>query len=137
MKKKFICFIFMAVIMVCIFNININAYSDDNAYSDNVVCQYGTAGSINGEERNPEQDDHSNWLTIHAGDYGVRIVAQDGRELIAVDNYGGIYLNGDLYLNRNLLKPEIFNIANGMFYLLLVISIVLNIYCVVKVRKRR
>ena len=103
--------------------------------------EYGTAGSIGEEERNPDADDHSNWLTIRAGDYGVRIVTQDGNELIAADNHGGIYLNGDGYLNQQQLKqtpePDYFNIANGFFYLLLVISLGMNLYCVVKIRRHR
>lgn len=103
--------------------------------------EYGTAGSIGAEERNPDEDDRSSWLTIRAGDYGVRIVTQDGNELIAADNHGGIYLNGDVYLNQQQLKqtpePDYFNIANGFFYLLLVISLGMNLYCVVKIRRHR
>lgn len=104
--------------------------------------EYGTSGSIGAEERNPDEDDHSNWLTIRAGDIGVRIVTQDGRELIAADNYGGIYLNGDVYLNQELLEhvssePLYFNVANGFFYLLLVISLGLNFYCIAKIRKHK
>lgn len=111
------------------------AYAEDST-------EYGTAGSIGEEERNPDAEDHSNWLTIRAGDYGVRIVTQDGMELIAADNHGGVYLNGDVYLNRELLQqeapePEYFNIANGFFYLLLVISLGMNIYCVMKIHRRR
>ena len=110
------------------------AYAEDST-------EYGTAGSIGEEERNPDAEDHSNWLTIRAGDYGVRIVTQDGMELIAADNHGGVYLNGDVYLNQQQLKqtpePDYFNIANGFFYLLLVISLGMNLYCVVKIRRHR
>lgn len=110
--------------------------------AEDAVTDYGTSGSIGEEERAPENDDHSNWLTIRAGDYGVRIVAQDGRELIAADNFGGVYLDGDVYLNQELLSEKLQErepdrVANGFFYFLLVISIVMNIYCIVKIRKQR
>lgn len=114
----------------------ISAYAADST-------AYGTAGSIGEEERDPDAGDHSKWLTLRAGDIGVRIVAQDGRELVAVDNYGGVYLNGDVYLNQELLEqtsspePAYFNVANGFFYLLLVTSLGMNIYCVAKIKKRR
>ena len=127
---------FAALAVVMAFMVlGISTYAADST-------EYGTAGSIGEEERNPDADDHSNWLTIRAGDYGVRIVTQDGMELIAADNHGGVYLNGDVYLNQELLgqeapAPAYFNIANGFFYLLLVVSLGMNIYCVAKIRKRR
>lgn len=127
---------FAALAVVMAFMVlGISAYAADST-------EYGTAGSIGEEERNPDVDDHSKWLTIRAGDYGVRIVTQDGMELIAADNHGGVYLNGDVYLNQQQLEqeapePAYFNIANGFFYLLLVISLGMNIYCVVKIHKHR
>jgi len=106
---------------------------------------YGSAGIITEAERNPEEGDHSNWLTIQAGDIGVRIVSDDNKELVAVDNYGGIYLNGDVYLNGDHLDEIVSssevnvastpNVANGFFYLLLVVSLVCNCYNGIRVKK--
>ncbi|WP_165820004.1 polysaccharide pyruvyl transferase family protein [Microvirga sp. KLBC 81] len=40
------------------------------------------------------------WQTIRMAEEGIRIVSPDGkRELLAIDAYGGVYLNGDLYIN--------------------------------------
>jgi len=107
---------------------------------------YGNAGMITEAERDPETGDHSNWLTIQAGDMGVRIVSKDNQELIAVDNFGGIYLNGDVYVKDRLLdvdvmdaamsaKSEVPNVANGFFYLLLIVSLFFNFYNTVKIRR--
>ena len=109
---------------------------------------YGNAGMITEAERDPETGDLSNWLTIQAGDMGVRIVSEDNQELIAVDNFGGIYLNGDVYVNQKLLDLDTMgtdseqnvevktpNVANGFFYLLLIASLIMNLWHAVKLKK--
>ena len=65
-----------------------------------LILNEGQSGEIYGGLRWPEFADKSEWLTIKAGTGGVKIVSHDGKkELIAVDNFGGIYLNGDVYIN--------------------------------------
>ena len=97
---------------------------------------YGTAGIITEAPRNPENGDNSNWLTIQSGEAGTRMVTKDNRELISVDNYGGIYLDGDVYVRGKLLDTEIFRLGNGFMYLLLVISISLNVVVLIKLKNR-
>ncbi len=97
---------------------------------------YGTAGVIMEAPRDPESADNSNWLTIQNGEAGTRIVTNESQEIIAVDNFGGIYLNGDVYLNGKLLDAKMFNLGNGFMYLLLVISITMNAIVLVKLKKR-
>lgn len=98
---------------------------------------YGTAGVITEAPRNPDNGDSSNWLTIQSEEAGTRMVTKDNREVVAVDNYGGIYLNGDVYVKGKLLDTEIFRIGNGFMYLLLVISITLNVVVLVKLKKNK
>lgn len=98
---------------------------------------YGTAGVITEAPRNPDNGDSSNWLTIQSEEAGTRMVTKDNREVVAVDNYGGIYLNGDVYVKGKLLDTEIFRIGNGFMYLLLVISITLNVVVLVKSKKNK
>lgn len=44
--------------------------------------------------------DSPQWMTIRLAEQGLRIITPDGtRELVVIDPHGGIYLNGDLYLN--------------------------------------
>lgn len=68
----------------------------------------GDSGEVYGGLRWPDFEDKREWLTLRAGTGGVRIVSNDNtRELLAIDNYGGIYLYGDLYLNNKLLNPQL------------------------------
>lgn len=120
----------------------ISVYAD-NSQQDRT--DYGTAGSIMGTARNPEEGDTSNWLTLQAGEIGVRVVNREGNELIAVDNFGGIYLNGDVYIKDQKLEDKLTSteaeerretqIGNGFLYFLLVVSLFMNCWCVNRLRK--
>lgn len=65
-----------------------------------IIYNNGASGEIYGGQRWDGTEDQNGWLTLRAGEGGIRIVSNDNtKELIAIDNYGGIYLNGDVYLN--------------------------------------
>lgn len=65
-----------------------------------LVVNEGKSGEIYGGERWPGFQDQAGWLTARNGEGGFRVVSNDNtREVMAVDNFGGIYLNGDVYLN--------------------------------------
>lgn len=98
------------------------------AEKENEVNVGEAYGSIYGIERNPSQGDTSKWLTIQNGDSGVRIVTKDGKEIVAVDNYGGIYLNGDLYLNDSKLTTQ----ANSPVYFIILVCMLINLIVLVK-----
>ena len=98
------------------------------AEKENEVNVGEAYGSIYGTERNPSQGDTSKWLTIQNGDSGVRIVTKDGKEIVAVDNYGGIYLNGDLYLNDSKLTTQ----ANSPVYFIILVCMLINLIVLVK-----
>ena len=64
----------------------------------------GRGGELFAGSRWPGQESPA-WLTIRMGEEGLRIVSNDGtREVIAVDVYGGIYLNGDVFVNGQKLQ---------------------------------
>lgn len=126
--KKLVCFFIMLI--VC-FSYSIAALSIEKENEVNVGDAYGT---IYGTERNPQEGDTSKWLTIQNGDSGVRIVSKDGKEIVAVDNYGGIYLNGDVFMNGQKVDPKASYKANGFMYLLIIISLILNGYLIIKKR---
>lgn len=65
-----------------------------------IILNEGKSGEIYGGLRWENFEDKKNWMTLRAGEGGIRIVSNDNtKELVAVDNYGGIYLNGDVYVN--------------------------------------
>ncbi|CAH1059498.1 hypothetical protein [Paenibacillus pseudetheri] len=65
-----------------------------------VLLNGGKSGEIYGGLRWTGFQHPENWLTLRAGEGGIRIASNDNtKELIAVDNNGGIYLNGDVYIN--------------------------------------
>lgn len=71
-----------------------------------LVANGGKAGEIYGGDRWPNFEDKKGWLSARAGEGGFRVVSNDNtKEMIAVDNFGGIYLNGDVYLNGKPLAP--------------------------------
>lgn len=76
-----------------------------------IIYNDGKGGEIYGGKRWNETEDPNDWLTLRAGDGGIRIVSNDNtKELVAIDNYGGIYLNGDLFLNGKKVNEEM-NVA--------------------------
>lgn len=65
-----------------------------------VLLGSGASGEIYGGLRWPGSHDPGQWLSLRLGNGGYRVVSNDNRhELVAIDNHGGIYLNGDVYLN--------------------------------------
>lgn len=65
-----------------------------------LVANEGRSGEIYGGERWQGGKDKTGWLSARLGDGGFRVVSNDNtKEMMAIDNHGGIYLNGDLYLN--------------------------------------
>ncbi|MFB5266680.1 hypothetical protein ACE41H_07765 [Paenibacillus enshidis] len=91
------------------------------------------------EKRMESEGDQREWLTIKQSEAGFRIVSNDGKkEAVMVDNFGGIYLNGDLYLNnkkindvlnesvtRNYVNTVVVVIISVLSILLLVLTFVL------------
>lgn len=65
-----------------------------------LVANEGRSGEIYGGDRWSGLADKKGWLSLRLGEGGLRIVSNDNtKELIAVDNHEGIYLNGDVYVN--------------------------------------
>ncbi|MEK5206063.1 hypothetical protein [Psychrobacillus sp. FSL H8-0510] len=61
--------------------------------------------NIDGEDtisqglRWPNSEDGKEWITIKMADGGIRVVDKnDQTEFLVIDSFGGIYLNGDVYI---------------------------------------
>ncbi len=77
-----------------------------------ILYNGGRSGEIYGGLRWPKAQDKKNWLTLRAGDGGVRIASRDNRkEFFRIDNHGGIYLQGTVYVNGK--KIDFDNIAQA------------------------
>lgn len=60
--------------------------------------------SITKGPRWSDSEDDKQWLTIKMPDGGIRIVDQKNQqEFLAIDSFGGIYLNGDIYVKGKML----------------------------------
>lgn len=65
-----------------------------------IIFNEGESGEIYGGTRWENSEDKQNWISIRNGQGGTRIVSNDNtKEIFAVDNDGGIYINGDVYIN--------------------------------------
>lgn len=75
-----------------------------------ILLSSGRSGEIYGGTRWPGDEDKRQWLSQRLGDGGFRVVSNDNRrELLAMDNHGGIYLNGEVYLNgTRVSSPSVF-----------------------------
>jgi hypothetical protein len=81
-----------------------------------IMLESGRSGEIYGGSRWPGIADKQGWLSMRLGNGGYRLVSNDNtREIMAIDNHGGIYLNGDVYLNGERLGAGKFD--NGEIHL--------------------
>lgn len=72
-----------------------------------ILLNSGRSGEVYGGLRSPGFADPRQWLSMRLGNGGYRVVSNDNmRELMAIDNDGGIYLNGDVYLNGTQISAE-------------------------------
>lgn len=93
-----------------------------------IIYNNGISGEIYGGERWSGSEDKNDWLTLRAGNGGIRVVSNDNtKELVAIDNYGGIYLNGEKWKESNNSTISIKYIV----YILCVLNIVLLLVVVI------
>lgn len=65
-----------------------------------IILNEGKSGEIYGGMRWDKTADKHNWISIRNGEGGTRIVTNDNtKEILAVDNNNGVYINGDVYIN--------------------------------------
>ena len=111
------CFVLSIICFTLFFSNVIWAETRDNSYTitedDNY---YGTLyGSSYSEE------DETKWITLKLGSRGFRLVNQEDQEIVVIDEYGGVYINGEsINLTNN-------RVPYGFLYLLIVISLLLNV----------
>ncbi len=89
---------------------------------------FGSVGNIT----NQTIEDGSEWIVVNPGENGRGIIIQDENKnaVLTVDRYGGVYINGKLFINNkeysNSFKGA-FTPINGFVYSLLAVSLLLHI----------
>ena len=63
---------------------------------------------------------------------GVKIVDENGKAVVSVDRYGGVYVDGKLYVNGKEYKEDdsmkaAFTPINGFLYAAVIFSLLLNL----------
>jgi hypothetical protein len=72
-----------------------------------IVFGEGRDGEVYSGPRHEGAPEDKSWMTVRMGSEGFRVMNADGtKEMLAIDAYGGIYLNGDLYINGALHEGE-------------------------------
>lgn len=129
MKKIFCtlgCFMLLMISIVGVSTKEVWADTKDDSYTIMKGDDY--YGTLYGSEYSA--DDASKWVTLKMGGKGFRIVNQDDKEIMVVDKEGGVYIDGDKVDQKDDQR-----VPYGFLYLLVVISLLLNIINYVKHRK--
>ncbi|MCR8659817.1 hypothetical protein NV377_21195 [Paenibacillus sp. T3-5-0-4] len=89
--------------------------------------------------------DDTNWLTIQSSEGGTRFVTADGqKEVMLIDNFGGIYLNGDLYLNNekvnetlsNTISSDAFQIGFVIILVFFIVFLLVTVFVFLKLKRK-
>ena len=74
------------------------------------------------------------WIVVSPGESGrgVKIVDENGKAVVSVDRYGGVYVDGKLYVNGKEYKEDdsmkaAFTPINGFLYAAVIFSLLLNL----------
>ena len=112
------CFMLLMISIVGVSTNEVWADTKDDSYT--IINGDDYYGTLYGSQYSA--DDDSKWVTLKMGGQGFRIVNQDDNEIIMVDKYGGIYINGEQVDQKDDQR-----VPYGFLYLLVVISLLLNV----------
>lgn len=139
MKKKiclYLCFLFFIFLIDCPKTIFAKETDDSSIAITDGETEYGEIyGSTYGE------DDDSRWLTVKLKERGLRVIDSEGKDLLLIDQFGGIYINGQLVeLNANTNSVEPVNEKQrettvSFLYLLLIINLAVCFILYLKIQK--
>ncbi len=94
-KKKYILAGIIGCVMCCILlqSGNVSAKEEDMEMSSlNITDGEMEYGTLYGAPYS--ETDDSKWLTLKLGGRGLRIVNEEGIDVVVVDQFGGVYING-------------------------------------------
>lgn len=98
------------------------------------VQDFGTAGNISVQQQPNDNGGSDDWIVVNPGESGrgIKIVDENGQPVVSVDRYGGVYVDGKLYVNGKEYKEDdsmkaAFTPINGFLYAAVLLSLFLNI----------
>ncbi|WP_314863609.1 hypothetical protein [Stomatobaculum longum] len=98
------------------------------------VQDFGTAGNVSVQQQPNENGGSDDWIVVSPGESGrgIKIVDENGKAVVSVDRYGGVYVDGKLYVNGKEYKEDdsmkaAFTPINGFLYAAVIFSLLLNL----------
>lgn len=105
------------------------------------VQDFGTAGNVSVQQQPNDNGGSDDWIVVSPGESGrgVKIVDENGKAVVSVDRYGGVYVAGKLYVNGKEYKEDgsmkaAFTPINGFLYAAVLLSFVLSLFALTKKR---
>ena len=105
------------------------------------VQDFGTAGSVSVQQQPNDNGGSDDWIVVSPGESGrgVKIVDENGKAVVSVDRYGGVYVDGKLYVNGKEYKEDgsmkaAFTPINGFLYAAVLLSLVFSLFALTKKR---
>ena len=105
------------------------------------VLDFGTAGNVSVQQVPNGNGGSDDWIVVSPGESGrgVKIVDENGKAVVSVDRYGGVYVDGKLYVNGKEYKEDgsmkaAFTPINGFLYAAVLLSLVFSLFALTKKR---
>lgn len=105
------------------------------------VQDFGTAGNVSVQQQPNDNGGSDDWIVVNPGESGrgVKIVDENGKAVVSVDRYGGVYVDGKLYVNGKEYKEDdsmraAFTPINGFLYAAVLFSLVCSLFALTKKR---
>lgn len=105
------------------------------------VQDFGTAGNVSVQQQPNDNGGSDDWIVVSPGESGrgVKIVDENGKAVVSVDRYGGVYVDGELYVNGKEYKEDgsmkaAFTPINGFLYAAVLLSLVFSLFALTKKR---
>lgn len=105
------------------------------------VQDFGTAGNVSVQQQPNDNGESDDWIVVSPGESGrgVKIVDENGKAVVSVDRYGGVYVDAKLYVNGKEYKEDgsmraAFTPINGFLYAAVLLSLVFSLFALTKKR---
>lgn len=105
------------------------------------VQDFGTAGNVSVQQQPNDNGGSDDWIVVNPGESGrgIKIVDENGKAVVSVDRYGGVYVDGKLYVNGKEYKEDdsmraAFTPINGFLYAAVLFSLVCSLFALTKKR---